>query len=871
MTERNFASQATLVSESAMNEITLAQALGGPREVRRVAQGLKTREPLTSAAIVLDSAKTRVMAGGFNLAGPESLYRAGVLARSLPDSESLIIRLPLEWKGKSFGLCYFVFARDQVQADIAAYRASVWNFCAAIFLSGLGLLFLTSTVVLQPLRSLLTVVEGAVKGDLQRRAVVPFKDETDQLATAVNALLLNMDGTSRQVTTLTGLIEKRDAQLEDEADRRKQVEKQVQLSNEIINKVSALILVANSTGGIEYASPSFGHVLGYDPDELLDDGWWKVSRHDLSDRLKERNVVAKYARRELRLSSKTYERKVTDAQGNSRWVLWQDTLGFNNTLIGVGHDITERKLAEEQIREQAALLDITGDAILVRGLDHKVVFWNRGAEILYGIPRAEAMERPADELFEEEGLAAVGLAYSTVIENGGWTGELKQRTKAGKELVVESRWTLMNDDKGSPKSILIVNTDVTEQRQLEVQFRRAQRLENIGTLAGGIAHDLNNVLTPIIMAIQALQKKHTDERTQHMLSTIGLSARRGADIVKQVLTFARGSEGERMLLQPKHILREVEQITRETFPKSLDLRFDLASQLWTIIGDATQLHQIFLNLMVNARDAMPDGGTLTIKAENVVFTEEMARQILNAKPGNYVVLSVSDTGTGIPPAVLEKIFDPFFTTKEVGKGTGLGLSTVMTIVKSYGGFIVVNTGVGKGTEFRVHIPATTIDSGGVKDEGRRTIPAGHGESILVVDDEISIREIIKETLEAFGYRAHTAKDGVEALNIIEQERGRFKMVITDIMMPNMDGASLVRTLERLAPEIKLIVVSGMADQELFDKVKKCRIEALLPKPIHTDNLLRLIHASLHATEAPGASPKHAASPEKRKQAVWGRS
>lgn len=842
------AERSGVISKMALDEIELVRTEDGAGGIPGVVEDLKNINELTSVAVALDSADTRVMAVSFNLAGPKAQYLAGVQPEALDETQCNIIRSVLSAKGHEAGICYFMFSRDAMNADIDAYASTVYQICGAFFFLGMGALFGVGTVVLKPLKDLIGVVERAVRGEIQNRANVPFKDETEKLATGLNTLFLNMEATSKQVTTLTGLLDKRDRQMEEEVERRKNVEKQVQLTNEIINKVSALILVANSTGGIEYASPSFGHVLGYKPEDLLDDGWWKVSRDNLVDRMKERNIVAKLAKREMRINTLPYERQILDAVGKPRWILWQDTVGFNNTLIGVGHDITERKLAEEQIREQAALLDITGDAILVRNLDHRILFWNRGAEVLYGISPAEAQQRQADELFEEEGLSGVGLAYAAVVENGSWNGELKQTTKQGKKIIVESRWTLMNDDKGKPKSILVVNTDVTDQRQLEVQFRLAQRLENIGTLAGGIAHDLNNVLTPIIMAIQSLQKKHTDERSQHLLSTIGLSARRGADIVKQVLTFARGSEGERMLLQPKHILREVEQITRETFPKSIDMKFDLPSQLWTITGDATQLHQIFLNLMVNARDAMPQGGKLSIKAENIVFTEEESRKYLNAKAGNYVVLAVSDSGSGIPPEVLDKIFDPFFTTKEVGKGTGLGLSTVMTIVKSYGGFIVVNSVVGQGTEFRVHIPATNTDTGLPKEDGHRQIPVGHGESILVVDDEISIREIIKETLEAYGYRAQTAKDGVEALTVIDQERRKFKLVITDIMMPNMDGASLVRTLERMAPDIKIIVVSGMADQDMLEKVKKSRIEALLSKPIQTDQLLRIIDSALHSPE-----------------------
>ncbi|HEV8538350.1 MAG TPA: ATP-binding protein [Bacteroidota bacterium] len=718
-----------------------------------------------------------------------------------------------------------------------------------VFVSCALVVFIVATLVTRPLRKVVQSVERAAKGDLNVQATAPYKDEVEQIAVAINTVIRNSDSTMKKINAVVTLLDKREEQLEDAAEERKFIEKQVQLSNEILEKVSALILVVDSTGGIQYASRSFESILGYPPKDLLQEGWWQSSRPettDMIDWLRERGRVAKCARRQQLISSLPYEQQVVDVRGKLRWILWQDTEGFNETLIVVGQDITGRKLAEEQIREKAALLDITSDAILVRSLDNHVVYWNRGAEMLYGISQSDAIGKDVHELYEHEDSATVGIASTNVIENGVWNGEMKKTTRGGKGVIVESRWTLMNDEMGIPKSILVVDTDVTEQRQLEVQFRRAQRLENIGTLAGGIAHDLNNVLTPILMSIPILQKRNGDERSRQLLTTIETSAQRGADIVKQVLTFARGTEGERTLLQPKHFLRDIVEISKETFPRSIALKFEVPENLWTITGDATQLHQIVLNLLVNARDAMPEGGSLTLRAENVALDEKSSRSFLGAKAENYVMLSVKDTGIGIPSEILDKIFDPFFTTKEVGKGTGLGLSTVMTIVKSYGGFLTVESTPAIGTEFKVFIPATNAPISEAKSNRRAKLPVGKGEWVLVVDDEISIREITKETLEAYGYRSQTAKDGVEALSVIERDRDKIDLVLTDMMMPNMDGASLIRRLERVAPDIKIVAVSGVTDQLALEKIKKSRIEAFLPKPIHTENLLRILDSVLHA-------------------------
>src|SRR6267143_2214135 len=770
------------------------------------------------------------------------------------------VSMPVVLKDGPSGTLYLGFSLDRLQEEVRQTTKTLATVCAAAGVFGVVIMLLLAMRFTRPISALADVAERASKGDWRGR-VPPSasNDEIGRAGRALNAAIMNSESAQRRLETLAGLLNKRDQQLSEEQSQRKMIEKQVQVSDDIIKKTSALILVADSTGGIQYASPSFSHVLGYEPETLLHDGWWGVGKREASDaveRKKERNRVAKGARRELPISSQPYERQSIDSQENPRWILWQETAGVNNTLIVVGQDITQRKQAEEQIREQAALLDITGDAILVRNLEHQILYWNRGAENLYGLHQQQVLERKMSDILEQEDSGGIEKAYFSVMNQGAWSGEMKQITKAGKKLVVESRWTLMNDAEGKARSVLIVNTDVTEQRDLEVQFRRAQRLENIGTLAGGIAHDLNNVLSPILMSIQALQRRHSDDKTLQLLSTIDLSARRGADIVKPVLTFARGTEGERILLQPKHIIREIEKITRETFPRSIEIVFDLPNDLWTITGDATQLHQIILNLLVNARDAMPEGGTLTMKGENVSLDEQTARFYLNAKPGNYVLLSIMDSGTGISPDILEKIFDPFFTTKEVGKGTGLGLSTVSTIVKSYGGFITVDSTVGKGSVFEVYIPATNAEvSPQKKDESRRELPVGRGESVLIVDDELSIREITKETLEAYGYRTATAKDGIEALTIIEKDRHKFSLVLTDMMMPSMDGASLIRTLRRLTPDIKVIAVSGATDQDVLEKVKKSHVEAFLPKPIQAENLLRLLDTILHG-DGDGKSEQH---------------
>ena len=513
--------------------------------------------------------------------------------------------------------------------------------------------------------------------------------------------------------------------------------------------------------------------------------------------------------------------------------------GETTHYISIQRDITERKWKEQKIREQAALLDITADAIFMSDLENQIVFWNKGAERLYGWTVEEAITLDASELLFKETSSQLEAAQKTVAENGSWQGELHQITKQGKEVIVSSRWSLVRAPDGGPKSILVVNTDITERKQLEAQLFRTQRLESLGTLASGMAHDLNNVLAPILMSVQLFKMKFTDEQSQRLLQSLEANVKRGAALVKQILEFARGVEGERTILQVRHLLWEVQQIAKQTFPKSIEVYLDTPSDLWTVCANATQLHQVLMNLCVNAHDAMPNGGTLSISAENLFVDEHYARMHLEACVGDYIVITVTDTGTGIPPEILDKIFDPFFTTKEFGLGTGLGLSTVIGIIKSHGGFVNVYSEVGRGTRFKVYLPAV---SGTQKQQAKDVeVLKGHGELILVVDDEAPIREVTKTSLETYNYKVLTASDGVEALALYVQHKDEISVVLVDMMMPLMDGASTIRALQKINSSVKVIAISGLVSNQKITEATSIGIKAFLSKPCTAQELLQTIN------------------------------
>ena len=502
----------------------------------------------------------------------------------------------------------------------------------------------------------------------------------------------------------------------------------------------------------------------------------------------------------------------------------------------------ERKRTEQQIREQAALLNIATDAILVRDLQSKILFWNQGAERFYGWKAEEALGQDASKLLYKSDSSQFQKAYRCLIAEGEWYGEIDQVTKAGKAVLVASRWTLMRDEDAKPKSILVVSTDITEKKQLEAQFLRIQRMESIGTLASGIAHDLNNILTPILATAQLLKIRlvQEDERTQRMLEIVEVNTKRGAALIKQVLSFARGVEGKQTILQIKHLIREIQQIAEETFPKSIEVYNYTSPNLWTITGNVTQLHQVLMNLCVNARDAMPNGGKLSISAENFVVDENYARMNLDAKVGSYIVVTLTDTGTGIPAEMVDRIFEPFFTTKEVGKGTGLGLSTVIGIVKSHGGFINVTSVMGEGTEFKVFLPAATNSE--IFEEQAIEIPTGQGELVLIVDDEAAICEASRTLLETYSYRVLTAMNGIEAIGLYVQHQHDISVVIVDLMMPMMDGTTMIRTLQEINSKVKIIAVSGLAPSKQI--LAETPTQIFLSKPYSPQDFLRAVYEIL---------------------------
>lgn len=503
-------------------------------------------------------------------------------------------------------------------------------------------------------------------------------------------------------------------------------------------------------------------------------------------------------------------------------------------------DVTKRKFSEQQLAEQAALLNIARDAIVVRDMDDRVRYWSAGAVRIYGYTEEEAVGKIKTELLYPDGSAEYKQAWTSLLEQGFWNGELRKKAKDGREIIAECRWTLVRDAKGEPQTVLSVNSDVTEKRENEAKFLRAQRLESIGILAGGIAHDLNNVLAPILLAIGGLERETVAKKSKRKLEIIRRNAKLGAEIIAQLLSFARGRSEERIALKPDERVREICTLMKRSLPRSISFKIETGDDVWGIFADVTQFNQMLMNLCVNARDAMPEGGSISILVENEVIDETYARMRTDAHPGRFVRIAIEDTGVGIAPDVKEKIFEPFFTTKEVGEGTGLGLATVLGIVKSHGGFIDVYSEPGRGTTFRVHLPAADAADSERSEISLSELPAGHGEMIVVADDEATFREITRDTLESFNYQVLTASDGTEVVTHFLQYGDLIKAVLLDMSMPYMDGPATIIALEKINPQTRVIATSGFLSAGGKAPGNSKIVKAFLAKPCTAEKLLRTL-------------------------------
>lgn len=546
--------------------------------------------------------------------------------------------------------------------------------------------------------------------------------------------------------------------------------------------------------------------------------------------------------------------------GRTRWGLVRgqiffDPAGKPERIVGIELDVTERKLAEVALRESEERFQQVVENM-------REVFWMTDItkqQILYISPGfASIWGRPCEELYRSartwiESVHPVDrerVLQAAVTKQAAGTYDETYRIVRpdGSHRWIRDRAFPVCDRQGVVTRFVGVADDITDRRRLEEQFLRAQRLEAIGTLSSGIAHDLNNILSPLRMVSALLRDSLMNPHDLELLGMIEQTSQRGGNIIKQLLAFSRGLPGDRVSLQPVHLVKEIGALIAETFPREIEIRHDVGPGLWPVLADATQLHQVLLNLCVNARDAMPGGGRLTLVARNVTLTEADAAKSPDAKPGAYVMLGVQDTGQGIAPEIIDRIFEPFFTTKEIGRGTGLGLSTVMGIVRSHGGFLTVTSQVGQGTQFDAYLPASANHEAAGDSALTNVGLMGANELVLVVDDEEPIRTMTRRFLEQYGYRVMVAANGREALAIVEARANEVQVLLTDVMMPVMSGVALIRAVRERAPAIKVIATSGLTEPERTQELAALGVHKVQTKPCDPLVLLGVIYAELHRTD-----------------------
>jgi len=634
-------------------------------------------------------------------------------------------------------------------------------------------------------------------------------------------------------------------------EQRKVAEQQLRIQSSALEAAANAILITDRQGKIVSANTAFCIMSGYALEEIMGQNprFLKSGEHnaDFYRQLWQTVTAGEVWRGEItnrRKDGTTYlvELTITPVRADG---------GEITHFIAVEQDITERKRVEEDLRATHAQLGqflqyspAVLYALKVKGQDVSPYLVSENMNALLGFTVQEAMtyEWWAGQLHPEERSRVVASVSETIAHDASHT-EYRLRHKDGSYRWVEDNRRLVRDADGRPTDIVGVWTDITERKKIQNQMLRAQRLESIGTLAGGIAHDLNNSLAPILMAIELMRMQYPDAK--EVIDTVERSAKRGADMVRQLLTFAKGIEGERLLIQSRHLIKELEKILKISFPKNIQLSINCSPKLQAVLGDVTQLHQVLLNLCVNARDAMPNGGALTIEAENAEIDAVYAANVPEAKPGHYVVWRVIDTGTGIPPEILGRIFEPFFSTKGPDKGTGLGLSTVFGIVKSHGGFVRVYSQPGHGSTFTIYLP----DSGSSKGDTEMLIKTegsfrGNGETILVVDDEVPVRQIARSVLAALNFQVVTAANGTEALLQVADKRAELRAVITDMHMPHMDGLNFVRVLKHTLPQVGIIVTSGHLNESETNEFKALGVTVVLNKPFTQEKLVEALRTIL---------------------------
>lgn len=523
------------------------------------------------------------------------------------------------------------------------------------------------------------------------------------------------------------------------------------------------------------------------------------------------------------------------------WSTWDE----NGNMIGYEgclQNINFPKQADRLIKEQADFINQVNDIVIVTTPTGLISFWNHAAETTLGWTAAEVLGRKTTPLGTWADFEVIAETLST---QNNWCGDLELKSKSGETLILETRFSTIPNTAGPRTTWLCIASDVTARQNFEKNALHAQRMEGIGMLAAGISHDLNNILSPMLLGVPMLRDQFTHPVTKKLLDLMEASAERGTELVRQILSFSRRSEVEHQCVEVLPMVKDISSLVRKTFPKFIRYEESIKPSLWTITGTPIQIHQVLLNLCVNARDAMEHTGVLRLAVANRTLTTDEARQRADAEAGDYVMFEITDSGSGITPENLKRIWQPFYSTKPALQGTGIGLSTVRSIVEKHHGFITVHSTVGQGTSFQVWLPASKrVAKSAI--EKSLVSPKGRGELILVVDDEKCILDIAHFALTRNGYRVKVASDGAEAVRIFSKHSHICSLIITDLGMPVVDGKALISSVRKINPMIKILTISGSDSLAESLKIPGNAVTIdHLPKPFSIEALLNRVHNLLN--------------------------
>ena len=674
--------------------------------------------------------------------------------------------------------------------------------------------------------------------------------EEEEFGMTVAALVLIYVENERRVTAERKL-QRLNAELEKRVEERTRTITAVeQRLSYLLTSVSAVVFACEANGSYRstFVSPNITTLLGYPSVDYLEHpDFWRDHLHP-----DDQPFGYDAMRRALVQGSATYEYRFRLPDGSYRWfrddyVLMRDEHGRPLEIVGSCVDIHDRRMAEQTAHAAAAdlrrLIETANAPIFGNDSRRRLNVWNACAERITGFSREEVLGKSLSDFVVPERRQEVVTTLDAAMHGRDASNfELQLRAKDGRVLQLLLSASARRDATGAIVGVVAVGQDITEHREAQKRSLRAQRLESIGTLAGGVAHDVNNALAPILLATGLLRERHAE--STDLVDLMESSARRGASMVQQLLTYAKGVDGKRVPVRPQILLAELERIVKSTFPKNIRLDFACDPAAPAVLGDSTQLHQVLLNLCVNARDAMPQGGKLTVEVAREDLTARDIASLGDGEPGAYVRIRMLDTGCGIAPELLERIFEPFFSTKSPEQGTGLGLSTTLGIVRSHGGFMRVQSQIGQGSMFSVYLPVAAEHMASVEIPSRASEPyRGRGQTILLVDDEPTVRSVVKRLLTALGFMAEAASDGTSALAVLRDPAKKVSLVITDLHMPGMDGLELTREIRRNWPEMPVILASGFADKADPNELAELDFTAQLDKPFGMDLLTQALRSA----------------------------